>query len=87
MQTGTTHLVPLDDGNLQSGVGAVERRRIAARTATDHNDIELLGRGDHLLDCVRALGLYERVTAAGSAAGRQPSADPGLSLRALLAIS
>ena len=40
---------PSRPGRREPGRGAVERRGVAARTAADDDDVELLGRGDHLL--------------------------------------
>ena len=50
-ETGPAHLVLLDDGDRQTGRGAVEGGGVAGRTATDHDDIELgtCRRRHHLL--------------------------------------
>src|SRR5205823_1828233 len=50
VEAGAAHLVLLDDGDAQAGAGAVERGGIAAGAAADDDDVELLGRGDHLLE-------------------------------------
>ena len=40
VQTGTTERVLLDQGDLETGRGGVERSGVAARPATDDDDIE-----------------------------------------------
>ena len=42
MQAGSTYLVPLDNGDGHPGGGAVERGCVPSRSATDHDDVELV---------------------------------------------
>ena len=49
MQAGAANLFLLDHGDVESGQTAAQGCGIAGRTATDDNDVELLGRRDHLL--------------------------------------
>jgi hypothetical protein len=49
MKTRPPDLVLLDDCDVEPGCGAVQRRRIPSGAAADDDDVELLGRGDHLL--------------------------------------
>ena len=49
VQAGAADLVLLDDGDVETGQPATQGSGVAGGTAADNHDIELLGRGDHLL--------------------------------------
>ena len=49
VQAGAAHFVLLDHGDVETGQAPTQGGGVAGGTATDNHDIELLGRGDHLL--------------------------------------
>ena len=52
VEAGATDPALLDQGHVEPGAGAVERRCVAAGTAANDDDIEMIGRGNHLQDRV-----------------------------------
>src|SRR5579875_2321649 len=50
VQARAPDLLLLDDGDVEAGQASVQGRRVAGGSTADDDDIELLGRGDHLLD-------------------------------------
>ena len=52
VEAGTADPALLDQGHVEPGAGAVKRSRVAAGTAADDDDIEMIGRGNHLQDRV-----------------------------------
>ena len=56
--------IALDERDVESGRRAVQRCAVATGTATDHHQVELLGRTDHLREaCAR--GAVQETTVAG----------------------
>ena len=49
MEAGAADLLLFDDGDVETRQPAAQGGRVAGRAAADDHDIELLGRGDHLL--------------------------------------
>jgi hypothetical protein len=64
----------LDERDVEPGAGAVERRGVAAGAAADDDDIEVIGRGDHLQGV--SWGPFSWTLPAGSAPPIGPAACP-----------
>jgi hypothetical protein len=50
VEAGAADATLLDQGDVEPGGRAVERGRVAGRSATQDHDVELLGQDGHLLE-------------------------------------
>jgi hypothetical protein len=67
VEAGAADPALLDERDVEPGAGAVERGRIAAGAAADDDDVEVLGRGDHLQGCRGRMSLPDPTGARGAA--------------------